>query len=126
MLWAWLFWQCVCLSFRSSPTHISYPGRNWQKKCFKILLLVNNQFKLRNCVKYCLANLRTIFLDPPPRFTGKIHQTVVDSPSPIQEGLAIKAERMKKKLTGGKKKVEIDEIKVKNFVLLQLLVDINI
>ena len=43
----------------------------------------------------------------------------------IQEGLAIKAERMKKKLTGGKKKVEIDEIKVKNFVLLQLLVDIN-
>ena len=29
-----------------------------------------------------------------------------------QEGLAIKAERMKKKLTGGKKKVEIDEIKV--------------
>ena len=35
----------------------------------------------------------------------------------IQEGLAIKAERMKKKLTGGKKKVEIDEIKVKNFVL---------
>ena len=35
----------------------------------------------------------------------------------IQEGLAIKAERMKKKLTGGKKKVEIDEIKVNNFVL---------
>merc|ERR1719394_2076415 len=32
----------------------------------------------------------------------------------IQEGLAIKAERMKKKLTGGKKKVEIDEIKVTN------------
>merc|ERR1719239_1770716 len=30
----------------------------------------------------------------------------------IQEGLAIKAERMKKKITGGKKKVEIDEIKV--------------
>ena len=43
----------------------------------------------------------------------------------VQEGLAIKAERMKKKLTGGKKKVEIDEIKVKIFVLLQLLVDIN-
>ena len=43
-----------------------------------------------------------------------------------QEGLAIKAERMKKKLTGGKKKVEIDEIKVKHFVLLQLLVDINV
>merc|ERR1719222_1009663 len=32
----------------------------------------------------------------------------------MQEGLAIKAERMKKKITGGKKKVEIDEIKVKN------------
>jgi len=32
----------------------------------------------------------------------------------IQEGLAIKAERMKKKITGGKKKVEIDEIKVNN------------
>ena len=30
----------------------------------------------------------------------------------MQEGLAIKAERMKKKITGGKKKVEIDEIKV--------------
>ena len=31
----------------------------------------------------------------------------------VQEGLAIKAERMKKKIKGGKKKVEIDEIKVK-------------
>ena len=30
----------------------------------------------------------------------------------MQEGVAIKAERMKKKITGGKKKVEIDEIKV--------------
>ena len=30
----------------------------------------------------------------------------------MQEGLAIKAERMKKKMRGGKKKVEIDEIKV--------------
>ena len=34
--------------------------------------------------------------------------------SGAQEGLAIKAERMKKKITGGKKKVEIDEIKVRN------------
>ena len=33
--------------------------------------------------------------------------------SHITYNLAIKAERMKKKLTGGKKKVEIEEIKVK-------------
>ena len=37
-----------------------------------------------------------------------------------QEGLAIKAERMKKKLTGGKKKVEIDEIKVGSSQVPQL------
>ena len=96
------------------------------------------QFKLRKCVKVKRAK-NSVFLTqttcfpiglegyhPPLPFKNNIlAKKLADirgakkywTASLIQEGLAIKAERMKKKLTGGKKKVEIDEIKVKNFVL---------
>jgi len=54
------------------------------------------KFQMLVCVTYCAMGLALLAM----------------CMSLIQEGLAIKAERMKKKITGGKKKVEIDEIKV--------------
>ena len=67
------------------------------------------KFQMLVCVTYCALGLALLAMC---MSLIQVPRGVLHVPCPLQEGVAIKAERIKKKMTGGKKRIEIDRIQV--------------